>query len=65
MTKLEWQIHWAEVKLNPLHKYMTCPICQKRLKTKRSNAARSMKNEAYKSLGMKHVKGSLGGSFWE
>ena len=65
MTKLEWQIHWAEVKLNPLHDYKTCPKCQSRLKTKRKSSQAKAKRDVYRSLGMKRVKGSLGGIFWE
>lgn len=63
MTKTEWQKHRAEA--GP-HAPETCAECQARLKTKRANARRRFREDAYRSCGLVKVIGAVSGrTYWE
>ena len=38
---------------------------RKQIHRERANAARRVRNEAMRSLGLKKVRGALGGTYWE
>lgn len=42
-----------------------CPDCKARNKTKRANANRQEYDQLRRDMGLKKVKGSAGGTFWE
>jgi hypothetical protein len=78
MTKQTWLNHISEVTgLNPnddgikeavrYHGVMIpdCPECKARKATRKRNFAARAKHEAYTSCGMKRVRGSLGGIYYE
>lgn len=61
MTTAEWQheqnAHQAHVDAYYAHR--------RALRLKRQNANRRARNEAYRSLGLKRVRDTLGGTYWE
>lgn len=65
MTKDQWLRHWNHAKNDPGHDVKSCPECQSRLKTKRHNASAKARRDIYNSLGMKRVRGLLGGIYYE
>jgi len=46
-----------------------CPLCAREARRKarreRSRANRKAREEAYRALGLRKVKGALGGMYWE
>jgi hypothetical protein len=56
-TTADYASHRAE---NP-----DCPMCKARAKTRKANANRKGRDEAYRSCGMTKVRGALGGTYWE
>jgi hypothetical protein len=62
MTKQAWMEH---ARTAGDHDRKSCPQCAARRKTRASNAARTMRDEVYKSFGMVKVRGALGGTYYE
>lgn len=62
MTRQEWLHHWRTA--GP-HQIADCPACAQRRKTIRKQTAAKRKDDALRSLGLKKVKGALGGTYWE
>lgn len=60
---------WRSIWTNEGHRHMKenpdCPECAARRKTRMATKNRNWKDEAYKAVGMKKVKGALGGTYWE
>lgn len=66
MTRKAWQQHMREAReLDPFHDTKTCEVCNQRRKTKRANERRRAMEDVYASLGMKKVRGNLGGTYSE
>ena len=62
MTKEAWKKHKEET--GP-HDYATCDICKVRMRTiKANNRAREIR-QVYSDLGLKRVRGALGGIYYE
>jgi len=62
MSKTDWQRHNTET---GTHDHATCAECAKRRATKRTNANRRMRDDAYRMAGLVRVHGALGGVYWE
>jgi len=62
MTKAQWQKHRNEV--GP-HSPEGCAECQARMKTRKANAARRMREEAYRDAGLVCGRDSMGRKIWE
>jgi hypothetical protein len=63
MTKAQWQAHRSEV--GP-HDAASCEQCKARMKTKRANARKRDRDDAYRSAGLVKVFGSVSGrTYWE
>ena len=43
----------------------TCAVCADRAKTARRNSARRERDQAMRDIGMRKVRGNLGGTYWE
>jgi len=65
MTKTAWKRHWEQVKFDSRHDFKMCLDCQARLRTKKANERARAIRAVYRDLGMKRVKGSLGGIYYE
>ena len=63
MTKAQWQAHRDSTEP---HIPAGCPECQARMKTKRANARKRDRDDAYRSCGLVKVIGSVSGrTYWE
>jgi len=63
MTKAQWQAHRSEAGPHPEE---GCEQCKARLKTRRANANRRGREDAYRSAGLVKVIGSVSGrTYWE
>ena len=63
MSKQAWEQHIRETEN---HKWDECPRCQERAKTLHRNAARKMKADICRSLGLMRVVGCVSGrEYWE
>lgn len=51
--------------LRDLHLATGCPDCAARIKTLRANRHSRERHEALTSIGLKRVKGNLGGTYYE
>jgi hypothetical protein len=60
MTKEEFKKH-----IEDKHGRDNCSICKKYLRTKRAHQNRKNKEAILRSMGLKKVRGSLGGIYWE
>lgn len=59
------RVEWAKVGHEHLKNTPDCPECQARRKSRAKNREARIMSGVYKDLGMKKVKGSLGGTYWE
>jgi hypothetical protein len=64
-AKADWRSDWNNEKHRHMQENPDCPECAARQKTRQAIKNRNWKDEAYKAVGMKKVRGSAGGTFWE
>jgi hypothetical protein len=62
MTKQKWLEHMRAAGEHDTH---NCDQCEARRNTWAKNRAAKVRNQARRDCGLKKVRGTMGGTFWE